>query len=164
MKEIRLTQEKVALVDDEDYDWLNQWKWSAHEIHRTWYAMRASLSWEPTKHMVSMHREILKAERGVEVDHWDGDGLNNQRDNLRICSRAENAANARKQRNASSKYKGVCVTEGKYITAYAYKDNKSYYLGRFKTEEEAAMAYNETAIKFHGEFARLNNIENPYGK
>ena len=146
----------VALVDDEDYDYINQWKWYANKIHRTYYAMRRRYTTENGPLIRYMHREIMEVDIDKQIDHKDGDGLNNQRENLRICTCAENSHNMRKFRGKSSKYKGVSVDKNGYITAYFYNNSKSFYIGRFKTEESAAKAYDKMAREYYGEFANLN--------
>lgn len=92
MKEIKLTQGKVVLVDDEDYEYLNQFKWYALKNHRTYYAQRVIQN-NYIKRTLKMHRVIMDTPCGLEVDHIDGDGLNNQKCNLRNCTFAENRKN-----------------------------------------------------------------------
>ena len=97
MKQLNLTLGLVAVVDDEDYEWLNKWKWSALQAGpNRFYAVRGINNKGKTKTFL-MHREILKLKRGdgKEVDHVDRDSLNNQRSNLRIVTRKENCANRR---------------------------------------------------------------------
>lgn len=156
MKEIKLTQGQVALVDDDDYGWLVQWKWQALRSSTKYYATRMDRTNGLT--CIYMHRAIMSAPLGMEVDHINGDGLDNRRSNLRLCTGLENHFNLRKIKPATSKYKGVCVSPEGYITAYAYENDRTVYIGRFKTEEDAALAYNEATLKIHGEFARLNEI------
>lgn len=161
MKEIKLTQGKVALVDDEDYEWLSQWRWIAHvQRGHIWYANRRRWKHEVYDGgvILGMHRAIMNAPVGMQVDHINGDGLDNRKSNLRLCTSLENHFNLRKIKPATSKYKGVCVSPEGYITAYGYRDDRTVYIGRFKTEEDAALAYNEFALRIRGEFARLNEI------
>ena len=159
MKEISLTQGKVALVDDTDYGRLSQWKWcvGAQTKHIT-YAMR-KLRGGQTQYM---HRLILGLERGdgKQVDHADGDGLNNQIANLRICTVRQNHQNTRKRNMGGvSKYKGV-YRSSRHRKWYAQikLNGRGTSLGSFSSEREAARAYNKAASKFFGEFARLNTF------
>ncbi len=159
-KEIVLTQGKVALVDDEDYEELNKHKWCTQNIGHNFYAVRG-IKANRKKKQLYMHREILKLKTNdSNVDHIDSDGLNNQRNNLRIATYSQNGMNQNKcKTNSSSKFKGVtwCKTYNKWLVRI-YVNKKKYYLGYFNDEEEAAQAYNEAALEFFGEFARINEL------
>lgn len=148
MKEIKLTKNKVALVDDADYECLNQVKWYAFKTGNTYYAARRF-----NKKVLLMHRVIMNAETGLEVDHKDHYGLNNQRSNLRICTRKQNRQN--QTPFGKSKYLGVSI-KGKYIQAAINVNGKRLHLGYFKTEEEAAIAFDVAAKKYRGDFAYQN--------
>jgi len=151
MKEIQLTQGKVALVDDEDYDWINGFKW--HYTHFGYAGHRTDI-----KTIVLMHRLILCAPKGMEVDHKNRDKLDNRRDNIRLCTRGQNNANRGVSRG-SSKYKGVFwETRSKRWRAEAAKDKVVYTVGRFRDEKEAALAYNKKTLELWGEYARTNVI------
>ena len=163
MKEIKLTQEKVALVDDEDFKYINQFKWHAEKRKKTYYAAR-NVSIKKMHKKILMHRLIMNTPEEMETDHWNKNGLDNQRHNLRICTHGQNGMN--KHSIGMSKYIGVYYyfkiqKRGfcKYIKAQIQKDKKKIHLGNFKTEKSAAIAYNEAAIKYHKEFASLNKIE-----
>lgn len=154
MKEIQLTQGKVTQVDDEDYEYLNQWKWLAHYAHGHNYADRGQ--WNKVKanmDAIKMHRVIMETPPYLDVDHIDGDGLNNQRSNLRNCTRSVNMQN-QKARSPSG-YKGVYYDKG-YIRSMIAKNGKLIHLGYFKTEEEAARAYDQKALELYGPNARIN--------
>lgn len=159
MKEIKLTQGRVALVDDEDYEYLVQWKWHAHKDARrdVWYAKRNINLKNGHYKSIQMHRIIMNTKVGMEVDHIDGDGLNNQKYNLRNCFRSGNMRNRRY--TGKVEYLGVHIRKnrGTYVATIHFNKNLKY-LGSFKTAEEAAIAYNKAAIEIHGEFARLNII------
>lgn len=158
MREIILTQGKVALVDDEDYEFISQWKWHYDGTHGG-YAIRTQRQGKRSLHF-KMHRVIMGVtDPQILVDHRDVDGLNNQRSNLRVCSHRQNNCNKVKSKNRSSRYKGVSFYK-KYGTweAGICVNYKNIYLGRFETEEEAALAYNRKAVELHGEFALLNEI------
>ncbi len=154
MKEIQLTQGKVALVDDEDYEYLNQFRWHAHKSKRTW-SVRRNISIGHSKGTVlCMHIVLMSPPKGFEIDHKDHNGLNNQKHNLRICTHQQNQWNARKQLG-TSKYKGVYwhKRDQKWMCRIGFK-----YLGLFISETKAALAYNKAAKEAFGEFACLNLI------
>lgn len=104
-----------------------------------------------------MHRIILNPPRGMFSDHIDGNPLNNQRENLRICNHNQNNFNVGIRKDNKSGFKGVRFRDNRW-TSRIRINNKEYHLGSFLNKIEAAIAYNEAAIKYHGEFARLNII------
>jgi hypothetical protein len=152
MKEIPLTQGQVAIVDDEDYPELAKYKWLA-----AWMPSSQAYRAETKRHGKNtlMHRLILMAPPGTEVDHKDHNPLNNSRSNLRICTRSENRRNSRAVRGSKSGYKGIVLHHGVWETRITV-DGKRLYLGRFKDPESAAKAWDQAAIKYHGEFAYTN--------
>ena len=151
MKQIELTQGQYAIVDDADYDWLNQSKWCAKRNRNgDFYAIRS---------YISMARQILGLKYGDprQADHIDHNTLDNRQDNLRICTRQENAKNRKKQANTSSQYKGVSWHKiAKKWKAQIRINGKDKHLGLFKIEEDAALAYDATALHEFREFANLN--------
>jgi hypothetical protein len=149
MKEIKLTQNKVALIDDEDYEYLNQFKWYANKVRNTFYAKRGR-----NKTAQQMHRIIMNPPTNMQIDHKDHNGLNNQKFNLRLCTNSQNRMNSIPY--GKSKYLGVSIFRGKIPRAQIKVNNKIIYLGQFKTEEAAAREYDEMAKIYHKEFANLN--------
>jgi len=152
MKEIPLTQGKFALVDKEDYEYLCQWKWYACKDHNTFYA-QASIYKNGKPTTIGMHRLILDAK---QIDHKDGNGLNNQKENLRPCNGHQNQAN-RRPTKGTSKYKGVYWNKqcNKWKSRIQF-NGKRIHLGLFDSEIEAAKAYDKAAKLHFGEFARFN--------
>lgn len=163
-KEIKLTQGKVVLVDDEDYEYLNQWKWYAHKQGKTFYAKRIT---RENNHvtMIHMHRVIMNCPPEKRIDHISRNGLDNRKCNLRLCNVAENGMNRPKQDNNSSGYKGVGWDKSRNKWRAQIKPNqKSIFIGRFSKKEDAAKAYDEFAKRYFGEFAYLNFPENQQGE
>lgn len=158
-REIILTQGRVAIVDDADFEWLNQWKWNAHDSHGwAWYARRIHMAGEGKKTQIIMHRLILKAPKGAYSDHINGNGLDNRRANLRLCNSSQNNSN-RHYGWGSSKFKGVSWDKINKKWAASIKHNKQQIaLGRFSLEIDAAKAYDMAAPLYHGEFARTNKM------
>ena len=152
IRAIPLTQGKFAIVDAEDYDWLNQYKWCAARSRGTFYAQRGS-----NGSVVTMHREIMRPPDGLCVDHINHKGLDNRRSNLRLCTNAENHYNKRPRKNCSSKYKGVIRRKDckRWRAKIGFK-RRHIHLGDFEDEMEAAMAYDDKAIELFGEFACVN--------
>jgi hypothetical protein len=157
VKEIQLTRGKVAIVDDEDYKWLSKHKWYAVKRGNMFYAVRKSSRVDGGQKNILMHREIMGLKPGdPDVDHRDGDGLNNQRMNLRKASKSQNAMNM-KTRYGMSKFKGVSWNKrDKKWQVRIGIDGKQKHLGNYDCEEDAARAYDEKAIELFGEYARLN--------
>lgn len=159
MKEILLTQGKIALVDDDDYEELSKYKWLATEHRGTFYAARGEGPRNNNKR-IYMHRQILGlTDPNIHGDHINHNKLDNQGCNLRIATRSQNQHNKLKQGNTSSKYKGVSWINafGKWQTKITLHD-KSIHIGLFTDEIEAAKAYNTKAVELFGEFAYLNEI------
>lgn len=167
MKEIKLTQGKVALVDDEDYDYLSQWKWCAKKGTNTFYARKSTWDKREKKYSCEiMHRLIMNAPEGSLIDHVDHNGLNNQKANLRICTKQQNQQN--RIAKGKSKYLGVWPhidkKRRKEGSVYVWKrwaskimiSGKLINLGLFKSETLAALAYDCAARKHFKEFANPN--------
>ena len=170
MKEIalwgqdKITKEKYikgyAMVDDEDYEWLNGFRWNYSR-----YVTRAGLISEGDKHRktISMHKQIMEKYNGsygydVKTDHINGNTLNNQKSNLRLCTCQENGMN-RKNTVRSSRYKGVRWKGNRPgWEANIFFNGKTIYIGYYKDEIKAALAYNEKAKELFGEYARLNEV------
>jgi len=162
---IPLTRGKMATVSARDYASVAQYKWSAIYHGQTWYAVGNVRCACGYLHHTSMHRFIMNAGPGQEVDHRDGNGLNNQRSNLRSAGRRQNVRNRRhKALGCSSRYKGVCWSKAcnkwcAYIADGPRRpDGRSRrrHLGVFKSERAAARAYDRAAAKSFGAFAALN--------
>lgn len=149
MKHILLTQGKYAIVDTEDYEWLNQWKWCAYKGVATWYAT-SRINGKMTK----MHCLIMKTPRKMDTDHINCNGLDNRKRNLRICSRSQHHYNRKPKKG---KYKGVVLSGrmGKWQARITIK-RKRLSLGYYKSKKAAAEAYDIAAMKYCGAFARTN--------
>lgn len=149
---ILLTQGKFAIVDAEDYDWLIRYKWHACKCKNTYYASRVRGG-----KAIKMHREIMRAPKGVIVDHIDHNGLHNRKGNLRLCTNAQNCYNQQPCANGTSKYKGVSWHKCRSKWSARIRcDRKFYNLGDYDDQMEAAMAYDDKAVELFGEFAYLN--------
>jgi hypothetical protein len=159
MKEIQLSQGKVAIVDDKDYEYLSKFKWYASYSRSGFYAVRSNRQGQKPSHIL-MHRVILNAPLDKEGDHINGDTLDNRRCNLRLCSHSQNICNSRKPTDSkTSIYKGVSLPKGyKRWKACIAINGRNKHLGFFSNELDAAKAYNKAAIELFGEFARLNVI------
>jgi hypothetical protein len=160
-KQIPLGHGLFALIDDEDYALLSQYNWFVINNNGKLYAYRLQyVDGKRTK--VYMHKAILPPIDARILDHINGNGLDNRRANLRHASVSQNAQNQGKQtRNglAASQYKGVMRHHtGKWRVAIKAKERRIH-LGVFADEKDAARAYNDAAIKYFGEFARLNEVE-----
>lgn len=149
---------KTALVSDDDYDELNRYKWVVSSYG---YAVRSGYKELGYNKLISMHRQVLKTEAS-RVDHKDHNTLNNQRGNLRPATQQQNLRNRSAQTNSRSGFKGVCqinsLQRKKHWIAQIKINGKQTRLGYFATQEEAAHAYNQAAIKYFGEYAWLNTL------
>lgn len=153
MKLVKLTKGYSAIVDDADFQWINQWKLSLRTSRDgNMYAMR----WDAeASKFIYMHRLINSTPAKQKTDHRDGNGLNNQRTNLRTATSAQNAWNVRPHKDGESRFKGVSRNskKGKPWIAGIGVDGKRRHLGTFATEEDAAHAYAIAAKELYGEFA-----------
>ena len=150
MVRIKLTKNKYALIDNEDFDLVSQCSW---HCTKTGYAQSNKKHWK-----VLMHRLILGFPKH-NIDHKNGNGLDNRRENLRLCNQSQNTANSGIRKTNKSGYKGVtCENRNPNMkwVANLTKNYKHIYIGAFRTKESAARAYNQRALKEFGEFANLN--------
>lgn len=150
-KNIPLTQGKFTVVDDVDFETFSKFKWFFHKG----YALRNS---KPDKDgartIIRLHREILSAPNGLSIDHINGNSLDNRKVNLRFCTHAENLCNRKVSSASKTGVKGVQLRANRFIARIG-KNGKRIHLGSFKTMDEAISAYEISAIKTHGEFAKI---------
>jgi hypothetical protein len=152
MKTILLTQGKKVMVDDEDFEYLNQFRWHFSQG----YAFRRLPKKDGYK-IIALHRFLLKAPKGTEVDHVNLNKLDCRKSNLRITNRSGNMANTGLRNNNTSGFKGVYFRDDQHRwVAEIMVNYKKIFLGNHKTKEGGARAYNKTAKKYFGDFARLN--------
>jgi len=161
MKTIPISRGLEVMVDDADYDLVMQNRWTAYTSpnDKTFYAMRHIKRGGKWKH-ISLHRFLMGEPRGMKVDHWDGNGLNNQRANLRLCTHAQNLMNMRCHNKHG--YKGVarlkCVPPSRQWISKIHIDGKLKTIGYFPNLIDAAIAYNVAAARHFGEFSKLNPL------
>jgi hypothetical protein len=155
-KIIALTRGMVTVVDGQDYDRIMAFcqSWQAHKPNHTWYA-QAQVGGRLSRHTTQMHRFILSPPSDMDVDHEDGDGLNNRRRNLRVATRGQNLAN-RPRCKSQTGYRGVQPGFRSAFYAQITVDGQRIYLGTRGTAIEAARLYDEAALYHFGEFATLN--------
>ena len=156
-RNIPLSHDMSAVVDESDYELLACYRWRF--VPRGYgYASRREAASVGERREILMHRQILNAPAGMEVDHRDRNGLNNRRDNLRLCTHARNMQNKANYRTSESPYKGVSRHQNGW-RARITVDGKTRSLGTFDSPEEAARAYSAAARELFGEFAVLNAVE-----
>jgi hypothetical protein len=156
VRHIPLTKGQFAIVDAADYDWLNQWNWTAMWMPRQkkYYAVRGTTNENGKKRLALMHQVILNAPEGVTVDHRDRSGLNNRRNNLRLATYSQQNCN-RFDSRGSSRFKGVSRTFGKTKPwrVRVKLNGITKWVGYADTEEEGAEMYRKAALELHGEFS-----------
>ena len=165
-KNIQLTKGYVAIIDDEDFERVSKIKWHVHTVNDPLKPPYASGYLKKPYRLVLLHRFIMNPPKDLQIDHINGNSLDNRKSNLRVCTANQNKANHKKHRNSKSRFIGVCPNSGgdkrKDGTRWINKKHpwkavcRHFVIGTFKTEEEAARAYDVKAREFHGEFARTN--------
>lgn len=154
-REITLTQGQVAIVDAEDFEWLNQWKWRAKKGTHRFYATRTVRSGD--KKNIAMHRLIIGIDKGdgMQTDHINLDTLDNRCQNLRVATVSENNRNKRVRRDSASGHKGIIWDKRKnrWLARITLHGKRSH-LGYFANIEDAASSYACASNVMHGEFAR----------
>lgn len=160
MKQISVGHNLFTYVDDEDFEKLSIKKWCLQRRNKNNpYAITKPGTWRERNVTIYMHRVIMDAPKGVFIDHIDGNGLNNQRSNLRFATRSQNSQNMRLRKTSVSGYKGVCWNKkDKVWISRISVEGKPIHLGSFKEKEAAAAAYNIAALMYFGEFAFLNQV------
>ena len=148
---IQLTNGMKVRVDIQDFAYLSKFSWSVSKEGNKFYAQKYGIG--------KMHRFILGLPRGDKrvVDHINGDGLDNRRSNLRLCTRGQNLMNKKPNRKGSSAFKGVSKRRDKFVTKIRL-GGKDFHIGTFTSEVEAAKAYDHKARELFGEFAWCNFV------
>lgn len=152
MKELMLTNGLKTKVDDEDHALLSKHRWQGRNSHGKWYVGRVRCEGKK-RIFVSMPKEIVECPAGMEIDHINGDSLDNQKGNLRVATHAQNMAN--RKTDQASGYRGVNLFAK--TKTWIAQCNRTH-LGYWKTPEAAAQAYNAEASRVFGEFAVLNDL------
>lgn len=157
MREIKLNNN---LIDDEDYELIKNYSWQVWISNKSNTLYAKTTIYKPRKKTISLHCLIMNViNPKIKVDHINGNGLDNRKSNLRLCTHQENCCNRTKSKKCLSKFKGVSYyRQLNKWSAYIRNNYKLQYLGIYKNEIDAAKAYNEKAIELFGEFAKLNDI------
>jgi hypothetical protein len=156
-RKIYLGEGEFTIVEPPDYYVYGKYKYILSIDGDNLYAILAMKIGPKKTKIVSLHREIMNAPKGILVDHQNGNGLDNRRVNLRLATYSQNNINRPKKANTSSKYRGVCFEKScQEWGAFMRINGRQTRLGRFKNEIDAAKAYDKAARKYHKEFARLN--------
>lgn len=151
---IPLTQGKVSLVDDDMYEFLTKYTWHAFQNGGNWYAIRNVVRKDGKRTVEYMHHAVMGT---VGIDHKDGDGLNNTRNNLRLATKQQNSWNRKLQPSNTSGFKGVSWdSEKRRWRSRIAVSGKIRHLGYFDSVIRAACAYDEAAFQLYGSFARVN--------
>jgi hypothetical protein len=155
-QQIKLTRNKLAIVDPEDFEKLNSLKWYAGQARDRFYACRTDVN----QKRIYLHRFLLNIQDPkIFVDHINGNTLDNRKSNLRLCNNSENLYNRKQNKRNKSGYKGVHLNKNTNLwQAKITVDRKTVYIGEYKSVELAAQAYNTAAKKYFKEFARPNKI------
>lgn len=155
---VPLTKGLEAVIDASDVDLVGAFKWFARiKKDATSYAVRRAIGSDGQTFDVYMHRVIAQTPAEFDTDHIDGNGLNNRRSNLRYATKSQNMHNARKRKDNTSGFKGVCwhKSSGKWM-ARIRLGGKQHHIGSFSTVQAAHEAYSQMASRLHGEFARAS--------
>ncbi len=166
MPEIKLSQGQVSIVDDCDIDLASRYRWRVQNTASGPYARAWSPMVNKKRRLLLLHREIAARlfgadqSKNMKIDHVNGDGLDNRRCNLRLCTASQNAMNKRRGRVHSSRFKGVSyrAKTGRWRAGICINGSTKD-IGTFASEVKAAQAYNSAAMIHYGEFARLNSFE-----
>lgn len=160
MKEIQLTKGYFTIVDDDDYDYIMQWKWHVNDSSIHPYAMRNSITEDGKRHHIMMHRIINRTPDGFDTDHINGNGLDNRKINLRTATRSQNMMNRKPNKNCSSKFKGVYWHGQHQKWASSISINKKRtHIGLFLNENDAAKAYEKRSILEFSNFHKECNYD-----
>lgn len=160
MKQIPLGGGHFTLVDDKDFEELSKYKWRLSKSDKGhYYARRSSYRETGKKTHVFMHRQTLNPPKGMPVDHINNNGLDNRRSNIRVVTTSQNIIRIPKVQTGISKYKGVRFSKARngWYANFEYM-GKRYFRGYFKTEEEAALAYNRLAVLYQPGIAHINMV------
>lgn len=153
--EIQLNNGMIMLIDDEDFEKISKYHWSVnYDSKKKGYYIKT----EYNKNRFFIHRIIMDAKNGELVDHINRNTLDNRKSNLRICTIAQNIRNSKPHstKNRTSVFKGVYFSKSVHRWCAKIYHGKNIYLGNFKIQEEAAIAYDKAAKKYFGDFAYLN--------
>jgi hypothetical protein len=154
MTRVPLSQGLYALIDDEDYEKVAQFKWCAAKNRDTFYAIRHATVSKGKRVRIRMHQFLMGVSGRVKIDHRNGNGLDNQRrSNLRLATTSQNAMNKKARGNSRTGLKGVSFHKGRYCSMIK-AEGRQHWLGYFDTPEAAHAAYAAAAKRYFGEFAR----------
>lgn len=157
MKKIKLNLNKFAFIDSEDFNKVSAYKWYADKSGNGFYAVANSKDENGKHKKIRMHQFIFGKKIGFQIDHIDGNGLNNMKSNLRYATHSQNQHNRKKYTNNTSDLKGVFWHKNKKKWYSAIRvSSKLVHLGYFDSKLKAHETYCKAALRFHGDFARIN--------